>query len=220
MFGIRNNHVEYTNALKDAEALRVVFINRADYLVGMYEKNHKDDWHWFEFTVTYSNAKLCEALLLAFDYTKNRNYRRIGLITLDFLTEIQWNHDYFDIVGNHGWYSYHGQKPIFDQQPIEVGYLTQAYVLAYQLTFDQKYLEFARYAFEYFFGRNRLRAIMYDYSTGAVSDGLSADGMSRNQGAEPVVCYLMALCAIDKYKKDAYDIVSEVDYKFIMDEVN
>jgi hypothetical protein len=195
-----SDDVKYVDTFGDKRIFENIFIDIANSLVDLYEIKHKEDWHWFESTVTYSNAKLSEALLLAYDYTKDRMYRKIGLVTLDFLTEIQWKNDYFDIVGNHGWYSYHGKKPLFDQQPIEVGYLTQAYILAYKVTQEKKYLEFARYAFEYFFGRNRLRAIMYDYSTGAVYDGLSIEGMSLNQGAEPIVCYLMALGAIDKYE--------------------
>ena len=77
------------------------------------------------------------------------------------------------MVGNHGWYSYNGEKPIFDQQPIEAGYLTQAYVSAYEIVHERKYLELAKYSFEYFLGRNRLQTVMYDYSTGAVCDGLN-----------------------------------------------
>ena len=180
-----------------------IFISHANSLVDLYETNHKEDWNWFEPTVTYSNAKLSESLLLAYNYTKDRTYRKIGLATLDFLTEIQWRGDFFDLVGNHGWYSYNGQKPIFDQQPIEAGYLTQAYVSAYEIVREKKYLELAKYSFEYFLGRNRLRTVMYDYSTGAVCDGLNSDGMNCNQGAEPVICYLMALSSLNKHTNEA-----------------
>ena len=128
----------------------------ADSLVDLYETNQKDDWNWFGPTVTYSNAKLSESLLLAYNYTKDKTYRKIGLATLDFLTEIQWRGDFFDLVGNHGWYSYNGEKPLFDQQPIEAGYLTQAYVSAYEIVRDKRYLELAKYSFEYFLGRNRI----------------------------------------------------------------
>ena len=105
------------------------------------------------------------------------------------------------LVGNQGWYSYNGEKPIFDQQPIEAGYLTQAYVSAYEIVRDKKYLELAKYSFEYFLGRNRLQTVMYDYSTGAVCDGLNCDGMNCNQGAESVICYLMALSSLNKHDK-------------------
>jgi len=199
IFNSRRGAVKSVDSHIEKDAFESLFINHADSLVDLYETNRKENWNWFEPTVTYSNAKLSESLLLAYNYTKDRTYRKIGLDTLDFLTEIQWRGDFFDLVGNHGWYSYDGQKPIFDQQPIEAGYLTQAYVSAYEIVREKKYLELAKYSFEHFLGRNRLRTVMYDYSTGAVCDGLNSDGMNCNQGAEPVICYLMALSSFNKH---------------------
>ncbi|MCO5384057.1 MAG: glycosyltransferase family 4 protein [Methanosarcina barkeri] len=199
--------VKPIDTLVDRDYFESIFISHADSLVDLYEANHKEDWNWFEPTVTYSNAKLSESLLLAYNYTKNRTYREIGLATLDFLTEIQWNCDFFDTVGNQGWYSYNGEKPLFDQQPIEAGYLTQTYISAYEIVREEKYLELAKYSFEYFLGRNRLRTVMYDYSTGAVCDGLNSDGMNCNQGAEPVICFLMALSSLNKHTNKAFSTI-------------
>ncbi|MDR7665532.1 glycosyltransferase family 4 protein [Methanosarcina sp. Z-7115] len=199
--------VKPIDTLVDRDYFESIFISHADSLVDLYEANHKEDWNWFEPTVTYSNAKLSESLLLAYNYTKNRTYREIGLATLDFLTEIQWNCDFFDTVGNQGWYSYNGEKPLFDQQPIEAGYLTQAYISAYEIVREEKYLELAKYSFEYFLGRNRLRTVMYDYSTGAVCDGLNSDGMNCNQGAEPVICFLMALSSLNEHTNKAFSTI-------------
>jgi glycosyltransferase involved in cell wall biosynthesis len=204
VFNSRRDAVKPIDSLASKDEFESIFISHADSLVELYEANHKEDWDWFEPIVTYSNAKLSEALLLAYDYTKDRTYRKVGLATLDFLTEIQWKGDFFDVVGNDGWYSYNGEKPIFDQQPIEAGYLTQAYISAYEIVRDRKYLELAKYAFEYFLGRNRLQAVMYDYSTGAVCDGLNRDGMNCNQGAESVICFLMALTSLNKHMKKAF----------------
>lgn len=199
VFVSRRDAVKTVDSLVNKDTLESIFVNYADSLVELYETNQKEDWSWFEPTVTYSNSKLSESLLLAYNYTKDKSYRKIGLSTLDFLTEIQWRGDFFDLVGNNGWYSYNGQKPIFDQQPIEAGYLTQAYVSAYEIVRDKRYLELARYSFEYFLGRNRLKSIMYDYLTGAVCDGLNPDGMNCNQGAESVICFLMGLSSLNKH---------------------
>ena len=203
MFNSRRDTVESV----DRDTFESIFISHANSLVDLYEANHKEDWNWFESTVTYSNAKMSESLLLAYNYTKDRTYKKVGLATLDFLTEIQWKGDFFDMVGNQGWYSYNGEKPIFDQQPIEAGYLSQAYVSAYEIVRERKYLELAKYSFEYFLGRNRLQAVMYDYSTGAVCDGLNLDGMNCNQGAEPVICFLMALSSLNKHTNEAFSAV-------------
>ena len=207
VFNSRRDFVKSIDTLVDRDNFESIFISHADSLVDLYEANHKEDWNWFEPTVTYSNAKLSESLLLAYNYTKNRTYREIGLVTLDFLTEIQLNGDFFDTVGNQGWYSYNGEKPLFDQQPIEAGYLTQAYVSAYESVRDRKYIQLAKYSFEYFLGRNRLRTVMYDYSTGAVCDGLSSDGMNCNQGAEPVICFLMALSSLNEHTNEAFSTI-------------
>ena len=204
VFNSRRDVVKPIDTLVDRDNFESIFISHADSLVDLYEANHKEDWNWFEPTVTYSNAKLSESLLLAYNYTKDRTYREIGLATLDFLTEIQWKDDFFDTVGNQGWYSYNGEKPLFDQQPIEAGYLTQAYASAYEIVRDRKYMQLAKYSFEYFLGRNRLRTVMYDYSTGAVCDGLSSDGMNYNQGAESVICFLMALSSLNKHTNEAF----------------
>jgi glycosyltransferase involved in cell wall biosynthesis len=207
VFNSRRDAVKSIDSLISKDTFESIFINHANSLVDLYEANRKEDWNWFEPTVTYSNAKLSESLLLAYNYTKDRTYRKVGLATLDFLTEIQWKGDFFDMVGNQGWYSYNGEKPIFDQQPIEAGYLTQAYVSAYESVRDRKYLELARYSFEYFLGRNRLQTVMYDYSTGAVCDGLNRDGMNCNQGAESIVCFLMALSSLNKHINKALNTI-------------
>ncbi len=207
VFNSRRDAVKSIDSLISKDAFESIFINHANSLVDLYEANHKEDWNWFEPIVTYSNAKLSESLLLAYNYTKDRTYRKVGLATLDFLTEIQWKGDFFDMVGNDGWYSYSGEKPIFDQQPIEAGYLTQAYVSAYEIVRERKYLDLARYSFEYFLGRNRLQTVMYDYSTGAVCDGLNRDGMNCNQGAESVICFLMALSSLNKHTSKAFSAI-------------
>ncbi len=204
VFNSHRGVIKPIDTLVDRDNFESIFLSHADSLVNLYEANHKEDWNWFEPTVTYGNAKLSESLLLAYNYTKNKTYREIGLATLDFLTEIQWKGDFFDAVGNKGWYSYKGEKPIFDQQPIEAGYLTQAYVSAYEIVHERKYLELAKYSFEYFLGRNRLQAVMYDYSTGAVFDGLTSDGMNYNQGAESVICFLMALSSLNEHMHEAF----------------
>jgi hypothetical protein len=207
VFNSRRNDVNAVDSFIDRDTFESIFTSHADSLVDLYEANHKEDWNWFESTVTYGNAKLSESLLLAYNYTKNRTYRKVGLATLDFLTEIQWKGDFFDIVGNQGWYSYKGEKPIFDQQPIEAGYLAQAYISAYEIVREKKYLELAKYSFEYFLGRNRLQAVIYDDSTGAVFDGLTLDGMNGNQGAESVICYLMALSSLNQHTNKPFSTI-------------
>lgn len=186
----------------DKDDFLPVFISYADSLVSLYKANRHEDWEWFEPEVTYGNSKICEALMLAYDLTGKQVYRDVGIKTLDFLTDIQWNGKFFDLVGYKGWYRRNGEKALFGQQPIDAAYLTEAYITAYEMTLEEKYLRLANRAFEYFFGRNRLNTLMYDHSDGAVCDGLDPTGMNENKGAESVVCFIMALELLVRYSGD------------------
>ncbi|MDW7732509.1 MAG: glycosyltransferase [Methanolobus sp.] len=201
----------------DRDIFLPVFVRFADSLVELYEKNRQDDWEWFETEVTYGNAKMCEALMRAYDLIGNPRYREVGIKTLDFLTDLQWNGEFFDLVGNEGWYRYKGEKATFGQQPIDAAYLTEAYVVAYELTQDEKYLQLANRSMEYFLGRNRLKAVMYDYSIGAVCDGLDRKGMNPNQGAESVVCFIMALEMLKRYSENAANTLQQKTGKELME---
>ena len=61
---------------------------------------------------------------------------------------------------------------------------------------------------------------MYDYSTGAVYDGLNSDGINYNQGAESVVCFLMALSSLNKHINGTFSTVfqSRVNDVVVSDE--
>src|SRR5208283_4219982 len=127
--------------------------------------------------------------------------------SLEFLTTEQWNGVYFELIGNEGWYPKGGEKAFFGQQPVDAGYLVEAYVAASEVSDKYKHLELARLAFEWFLGRNRLNAALYDFADGSVADGMDSNGISANQGAESVVCYLLAVLALSELK--AFNLPSE-----------
>ena len=183
-----------------ASQFRRLLVQLADDLVSLYKGNRTADWHWFEDVITYGNAKIPEALLRAYQVTQNEEYLDIGLESLDFLTTEQWNGVYFELIGNEGWYPKGGEKAFFGQQPVDAGYLVEAYVAASEVSDKYKYLELARLAFEWFLGRNRLNAALYDFADGSVADGMDSNGISANQGAESVVCYLLAVLALSELK--------------------
>jgi hypothetical protein len=51
-------------------------------------------------------------------------------------------------------------------------------------------------AFDWFLGRNAIQQWLYDPSTGGCRDGLHADRVNRNQGAEATLSFLLALCGM------------------------
>jgi glycosyltransferase involved in cell wall biosynthesis len=171
----------------------------AERLSSLYEQNRREDWRWFWDTLTYGNAKLPQAMLLAHEATGEGHFLKAGLESLDFLLAETFREGHFDFVGNRGWYRRGGRRAVFGQQTIEAGYTAEACSTAYEVTGERRYLELARAAVEWLFGRNRLRAPLYDPATGACSDGLDAHGPSMNQGAESVICCLLGLLAVSRW---------------------
>jgi hypothetical protein len=183
-----------------ASQFKRLLVQLADDLVHLYKENSSPDWHWFEEAITYGNAKIPEALLRAYQVTQDEEYLNVALESLDFLTKEQWTGVYFELIGNEGWYPKGGERAFFGQQPIDAAYLVEAYIAASEVSDKYKYLELARLAFEWFLGRNRLNAALYDFADGSVADGIDSNGISANQGAESVVCYLLAVLALSELK--------------------
>jgi glycosyltransferase involved in cell wall biosynthesis len=181
-----------------ATGIRRLLLAFSDRLVEEYGKNNEKDWRWFHGALTYGNAKIPHALLMAHQLTGSERYREVGLESLDFLTEEIYNGDYFDLVGNSRWYERGREKAIYSQQPIDAGYLTEAYASAFRVSQDPRYLDLAHAAFEWFLGRNRLGVSLYDFSRGACFDGIDPHGINQNQGAESIICFLIANLALSQ----------------------
>jgi glycosyltransferase involved in cell wall biosynthesis len=163
-------------------------------LIELYQRNAKNDWPWFEPKAAYDNAKLSHALILSGRWTNNPQAMEIGLRTLRWLADVQRAPDgHFRPIGSEGFYP-RGQSPAqFDQQPLEAQSMVSAAIEAYRATDDAKWLDLARLAFEWFTGRNDLGQAVCDTSSGACCDGLHADRVNQNQGAESTLAFLLAL---------------------------
>jgi len=163
-------------------------------LIDLYGQNASDDWPWFEPKASYDNAKLPHALILSGRWTNNDQAKEIGLRTLRWLADVQRAPaGHFRPVGSEGFYM-QGQTPAqFDQQPLEAQSMVSAAIEAYRATNDSFWMDQARLAFEWFTGRNDLGIPVCDPSTGACYDGLHADRVNQNQGAESTLAYLLAL---------------------------
>jgi hypothetical protein len=179
----------------------------ADMLAAWFERTSDESWRWFGEEMTYANAKMPYAMLLAYHATGDDRFKRIGLESLDFLLGATYHDGYFDFIGNRGWYRRGSDRAIFSQQPIEAGFTAEACLAAYEITGMQRYLEAAEAAAEWLLGRNKLCAKLYDFSTGACADGLEPHGPSMNQGAESAICAMLAMLTI----KSLHDGLIETD---------
>ena len=173
----------------------------ANRLAGWYEEAGRPGWPWFEPYLTYDNARLPQALLLAGRRTDSERCRRIGLQTLDwYAAQCHLDGDYVRLVGNRWRYPPAADETApdlagreGDEQPLDAAALTEALMVAHEITGQEHYAELARRAFAWFLGRNRLREAVYDERTGGCHDGLGRTALNDNQGAESTLAFFQAI---------------------------
>ncbi|MBE3599087.1 MAG: glycosyltransferase [Limnochordaceae bacterium] len=181
-----------------ASAARRLTAALGERLVQAYHRARAPGWAWFEERLTYSNARLPQALVAAWEVTGRRAFLQSATDTLEFLWNHQWSGRYVQIVGNRGWSERGGQRALFDQQPVDAGALAEAASSFYEATGRDVYLERAMLALEWFYGRNVHGVVMHDEATGGCRDGLGADGPNLNEGAESTLAHLLARMAVEE----------------------
>lgn len=178
----------------DREASRVREV-LTDKLVDIYERCHGDNWLWFEDIITYDNAKLPHALILSGQWTNRPDLTEAGLRSLRWLLEVQTapGSGCFSPIGSNGFYKRGEQPAHFDQQPLEANAMVSACLEAHRVTRDEFWSEKAQSVLEWFAGRNDLGLPLYDPLTGACRDGLHANRVNQNMGAESTLAALLSL---------------------------
>lgn len=166
-------------------------------LTARYRSAHTATWRWFEDRLTYDNARLPQALLVAARAAREPQWGHVALESLTFLWELLWQEDHLELVGNEGWYEKGGTLARFDQQPLDAAALVEGCLAAYELTGETRWYDRARQAFQWFLGRNAIGVPLYDPETGGCYDGLQPDRVNANQGAESTLSYLLARLALE-----------------------
>jgi glycosyltransferase involved in cell wall biosynthesis len=164
-------------------------------LLNSYRAHRTDDWKWFENGLSYSNARLPQALIRAGVRAGNEDMVSAGVEALDWLATLQRCEvkGHFVPIGSQGFYSKTTEKARFDQQPVEACAEVSACLEAYRATGKGRWRKEAWCAFNWFLGDNDLQIALYDPATGGCRDGLHPDRANENQGAESTLSFLMAL---------------------------
>jgi glycosyltransferase involved in cell wall biosynthesis len=175
----------------------------ANRLLAAYRAHCANDWKWFENNLTYSNARLSQALIRAGLRMANEEMVSAGLESLDWLIGIQRCEvkGHFVPIGSEGFYSKTTEKGRFDQQPVEACAVVSACLQAYRATGKGRWRKEAWTAFNWFLGDNDLQIALYDSTTGGCRDGLHPDRANENQGAESTLSFLMALLEMRKLEE-------------------
>jgi len=199
-FGLLGIH-EYLKRFPGDRTARRMRDKLATELIRIYGIVATDEWPWFETYLTYGNARLSEALLVAGPAMNRPDIVDVGLKSLDWLVKIQTSaQGHFVPVGTGGWFR-DGDRSRFDQQPIEAHTMVAACARAYELTGEQRWQDAMQVAFEWFLGRNDLGLPLCEPVTGGCYDGLNPEGVNRNQGAESTLSFLLALQTVSRTRK-------------------
>lgn len=169
----------------------------ADFLVDLFQKASDEKWQWFEESLTYSNAILPEALLVAYEVTEDTIYFKTAKASLDFLLEQSFEGDVCVPVGQAGWFKKGNKKERYDQQPEEVSALVLALHRMILTEKDPQYSKKMMLAFDWFLGNNLSKQVVYTHATGGCYDGIREGGMNLNQGSESTISYLLARLAME-----------------------
>ncbi len=156
------------------------------------------EWRWCQDTLTYDNARLCEALIRGGVALGDQALLREGLEMLAFYADIVVENGIFVPIGNDGWYARGGTRARFGQQPLEAAAFVAAALAAHAATGDVRYRGLAAVAGDWYFGRNTQGFLMV--TNGGCRDGIDVSGVSPNMGAESTLAYLMTAIALAEVK--------------------
>jgi hypothetical protein len=187
----------YQHAFPNDQNLSLNIRLLADQLCESYYQNSSPSWRWFEPYLTYSNARLPQALIEAYTSTGSDSYLKISQESLTFLIEQQILENIFVPFGNQNWYLKNEKRTRYDQQPLEASCMVETATRAFRILGDDTYLRIANAVFSWFLGNNSQNVRVYNSQTGGCHDGITPQGVNLNQGAESTISYLLARLALE-----------------------
>jgi hypothetical protein len=190
----------YCYQVNQDENIKKNITQLADKLLNHYHINSDEDWCWYEDYMTYANNVLPEAMLFSFLATGDSKYKKIALVTFDFLLSHYFMKGEFSVISNRGWFVKGKKKNTYGEQPIEVATTIITLHLFYEVTRNVKYRKQLNLAFSWFLGNNHLNQIIYNPVNGASYDGLEEKNVNINQGAESTLCFFKAQLIMNKYR--------------------
>jgi glycosyltransferase involved in cell wall biosynthesis len=170
-----------------------------DLTLAFTQNSTKPEWQWFDSSLKYNNAVIPESLILVAHSRLDSSLLDIAIKSLSFLIKTSFVNDYYQPIGNDGWYQQGGQLSLYDQQPEDPSSMILALKAAFMATKNEMYKNLASICFSWFLGNNSQQIPVYNFKTGGCYDGLTSSGVNLNQGAESLVSYLLSVMAITNF---------------------
>ena len=168
-------------------------------LHNLFNSTAQENWNWFENYLVYANAIIPWALWEVGLKRKCAKSLEIATKSTLFLIETCQIDGIPAPIGNNGWFKKGGEKPIYDQQPVDAAYMVCLLEKAYYATQNQLYLTWAKKWWNWFWGGNIQKKSLIDENL-ACYDALTPGGVNLNQGAESNICFLLAYLVAKRLK--------------------
>jgi hypothetical protein len=164
---------------------------------------------WFESVLSYDNARLPEALIIAGRCLGDADALADGIATLAWLDGVQTSEEgNFRAVGTESFGLPYSTPGRYDQQPLEAWATIDAAVAAHIATRDPRWIDMGWRAYRWYLGANDVGVPIASVSDGDCYDGLMADRANLNRGAESVLSFQLATSAMQRLANRAGHSIS------------
>ncbi len=179
------------------EVAQEILSKGADRLLALYSQVQMPGWTWFETMLAYDNCRLPEAMIRAGLRLNRDDLADCGLATMRWIFDHQTAPaGHFRPVGSESFGLERTAPMPFDQQPVELWAAIDGAAASFDLTGDAMWFVQAQRAYDWFGGANDRGIVVADPVTGTCHDGINPRGVNRNEGAESVLAYQLATCAM------------------------
>ncbi|MEN8153509.1 MAG: glycosyltransferase family 4 protein [Acidobacteriota bacterium] len=186
----------YLDFFPEKKELKETLKKMVSELTRSFKKESDISWQWFEPQITYDNGLIPHALFCSYEHIPRKEILTIAVKSMNFLEKITMKKGHLSPVGSNGWYRRGGAPAEYAQQPVDVMAMVLMFYKAFKVLKDKKYVSKLMNAFMWFLGENDLGLSLYDFETKGCRDGLEADEVSLNQGAESAVSYFIAFLTV------------------------
>lgn len=189
----------YVKRFPDQEFYLYLADKLAENLCVRLEQHSRENWHWFDDSLTYDNGLLPAALYRAYELFGKKRYLHMADLSREFLETKCFVYPWLSLIGNRKWLYFDADYEIFAQQPIDASAMVLLYESAYQATKKSSYIQKMQQSYRWFFGENDLNIGLYDPQSKGCNDGLEEMNVNINQGAESTLAFLMASMVAEEY---------------------
>ena len=182
----------YAKQFPDQEQFLKLIQVLSEKLCEKFVLHKRENWNWYENSITYDNGLLPAALYRSYEITGNLRCLQIADESRIFLESKCFREDWLSLIGNRIWLHLDQDYEIFAQQPIDAMAMIILYESAWEATGNKKFIDKLRLSFDWFFGKNDLNISLFDPETKGCNDGIEAYNINRNQGAESNIAYLLS----------------------------